>query len=149
MKNAITLLAMGLFLFTNVQAQTSGNSSETVKVQIVDAGHKMVQALDKKDAKEFGSFFTKDAYFKLSGKEALKGRQQIIDSHEEMVSHGLKLSIESKEVHTFGEFAAEIGNYEITSPDGKTVDKGVFSTLWKKDNGEWKIYRDVISTSLE
>lgn len=149
MKNVFTLLTLGLLFFAGVQAQTPGNSSEDIKVFILDAGEKMEQALENKDVEEFGSFFAEDAMFKPAGKEPIEGRQAIIDTHKGFVAHGLKLNIDPDEVLAFGDYVSEIGSYEISSPDGQTVDKGYYSTLWKKSDGEWKIYRDIVSTSMK
>ncbi|MEG9327277.1 nuclear transport factor 2 family protein [Salinimicrobium catena] len=149
MKNVFTLLSLGLLFFGSVQAQSSGNSSDKVKAYILEAGEKMEQALANKDAEKFGSYFADDAFFKLSGQEALHGQQAVIQAHKGMVANGLKLNINAEEVHSFGNYAAEIGNYEITSPDGQVIDKGTYSTLWKKNGNEWKIYRDIVSTSMK
>ena len=149
MKNVFTILTLGLFFLTGAQAQTSDNSSENIKVHILDAGEKMEQALENKNVEEFGSFFAEDAMFKPAGKEPIEGRQAIIDVHKGLVASGLKLNIDANEVLPFGDYVSEIGTYEISSPEGQTIDKGTYSTLWKKSDGEWKIYRDVISTSMK
>ena len=64
-----------------------------------------------------------------------------------MAEQNMNLVINTEEVLDFGDYAHEIGNYEIHTKDGQKVDRGKFSTLWKKVDGEWKIFRDVISSS--
>ncbi len=108
----------------------------------------MQKAIASGDVEKFGSFFLEDVMFKMSGQEPLSGRAAVTAAHKPMVEGGMKLFANTEEVLDFGDYAHEIGNYEIHTPDGKKVDYGHYSTLWKKVDGEWKIYRDIISTSV-
>lgn len=147
MKKVLFLLAAAfLFMYTG-NAQTSDKSSAKVKAELEESSQKMEEAMASGDFEGFGSFFAEDAMMKLSGKEPLSGRAAIIAAHKPMAENGMKLIINTDEVINFGNYAYELGNYEIHTPDGQKVDYGNYATLWKKEKGDWKIYRDVISTS--
>ncbi|MEP6617007.1 MAG: DUF4440 domain-containing protein [Ginsengibacter sp.] len=42
----------------------------------------------------------------------------------------------------------ETGTYEIHGLKDAWMDKGKYVVAWKKENGEWKIYRDIATTSM-
>ena len=57
---------------------------------------------------------------------------------------GIKnIKITTTDVYGGKELVAEEGKYELTGADGKTIDKGKYTVLWKEEEGKWKIYRDI------
>mgnify|MGYP003593246904 CR=1 FL=1 len=42
----------------------------------------------------------------------------------------------------------EDGTYQFPDGKGGTVDKGKFLAIWKKENGKWKLYREIWNTDL-
>lgn len=106
----------------------------------------MEKAMQDGDFETFGSYFSEDAMFKISNHDPLSGRAAITEAHKQM--KGVKLSLNAEEVIDFGDYILEIGSYELHTPEGENMDHGYYSTLWKKIDGEWKIYRDVISSSV-
>lgn len=143
MRKSIFILFL-LVLGFSTQAQ---NSSE-VREKIVANSDAMQKAMASGDFEKFGSFFSEDVIFKMTGKEPLNGRSAVTLAHKPMAEGGMKVIVNTDEVLDFGDYAYEIGNYEIHAQDGKKVDYGTYATLWKMKNGDWKIYRDVISSSV-
>lgn len=49
-----------------------------------------------------------------------------------------------------GDLAVQTGQYHLTGlgPKGDREDRGRFVTVWKKVNGEWKVARDIGSTTM-
>ena len=147
MKKVLFLLsAVFLFMYAG-NAQISDKSSAKVKTQLEENSRKMQAAIMAGNFEEFGSYFAENVMMKMSGQEPLSGRDAVVAAHKPMVENGMKLIINTDEVMNFGNYAYELGNYEIHTPDGQKVDYGNYATLWKKEKGEWKIYRDMISTS--
>ena len=44
-------------------------------------------------------------------------------------------------------FLIETGTYEIKDANKKPADRGKYVVVWKKQNGEWKLYRDIGASS--
>jgi ketosteroid isomerase-like protein len=66
-----------------------------------------------------------------------------------VIDAGIKSAkFETVEVTGMGSDAAEVGMYELMTADGKTADKGKYIVLWKKVGSEWKLYRDIWSSSM-
>ena len=49
-----------------------------------------------------------------------------------------------------GNLAIQTGQYHLTGigPQGDREDRGRFVTVWKKENGEWKVAHDIGSTTM-
>lgn len=142
MKKQFVLLIAAIFLGFTGFAQKSTSAAK----EIVQKNSRMMEkAMKDGDFDTFGSYFTEDAMFKISNHDPLSGRAAITEAHKEM--KGIQLSIDTEEVLDFGDHIYEIGSYELKTPDGQKMDHGYYSTLWKKVDDEWKIYRDVISSS--
>ncbi|MCG9973306.1 YybH family protein [Christiangramia crocea] len=142
MKKQFLLLIVSILIGFASFAQKSTTKAK----EIVQKNSKMMEkAMKDGDFETFGSYFTEDAMFKISNHNPLSGRSAITEAHKEM--KGIELSINTEEVLDFGDYIHEIGSYELKTPDGKKMDHGYYSTLWKKEDGKWRIYRDVISSS--
>ena len=142
--NRFCILIFMVISSVAINAQTSTD----VKTQIANNSEKMSKAMDSGDLESFGAFFAEDVMFKMSGQEPLSGRKAVTEAHKPMAEQQMKLLINTEEVLDFGDFAHEIGNYELHTSDGQKVDHGHYATLWKKIDGKWKVYRDMVSSSV-
>jgi ketosteroid isomerase-like protein len=51
-------------------------------------------------------------------------------------------TLDTKEIYEGDDVVTEVGTYEMG--DGKkTIDKGKYMVVWKKDGDKWKLYRDI------
>ncbi len=143
MKKVIVLFCAAVSMCFTMNSQGSSD----VKSVIEKNSKSMQEAMENGDYDEFGSFFAEDVMFKMSGEEALNGREAVTAAHKPMADQNMKLVVQTNEVLDFGDYAHEIGSYEIHTADGQKVDHGQYSTLWKNIDGDWKIYRDFVITS--
>ena len=47
-----------------------------------------------------------------------------------------------------GDVLVETGLYEIYGEKNNAIDKGKYVVVWKMENGNWKIYRDIANSSM-
>lgn len=147
MKNSI-LIIIALLLFTpEVQAQEYDKNSEKVKQIIQENFKQMKKAMAAEDAGELSMYFTEDALLKFPDQEPLTGRKAIEQAHQQMLERGLGIKPKSLEVFASGDMAFEIGTYEILDSKGQKIDRGHYATLWKKEADQWRISRDIISST--
>lgn len=52
------------------------------------------------------------------------------------------------EVHDMGNFAVESGIYTASDKEGKVIDTGKYILIWKKQDGVWRIHKDIFNTSM-
>jgi ketosteroid isomerase-like protein len=62
---------------------------------------------------------------------------------------GIKnMRLDIQDVSGNGEWMIETGNYEMYGDNNNALDKGKYVAVWKKENGTWKMYRDIWNTSM-
>lgn len=118
---------------------------EEVESTIESNFRAMGEAMQNGDAASLAGYFTEDAFLKLPGQDPVEGREAIQNVHEGMISQGMGIRPSTEEVEVYGDRAVELGAVDIISPDGSVVNKAYYLTVWKNVDGEWKIYRDVVS----
>ncbi len=47
-----------------------------------------------------------------------------------------------------GDLYVETGNFEVFGAENKSLDKGKYVAVWKKENGNWKMFRDIWNSNL-
>jgi ketosteroid isomerase-like protein len=109
-----------------------------------------IEALDKKFSKDFyngdslalANCYSNDARFgSLKGKEILSAwgrniRNSIKDSTRNLLFTTTALTGDS-------DYVVELGNYEEKNDKNELKNRGKYLVVWKQENGEWKIYRDI------
>ena len=109
-----------------------------------------IEALDKQFSKDFyngdslalANYYSSDARFgSLKGKEILSAwgrmiRNSIKDSTRNLLFTTTAFTGDSV-------YMVELGIYEERDDRNNLKNKGRYLVVWKQENGEWKIYRDI------
>lgn len=127
----------------------SSDSSESFKKAIQEKFQKMGQAMANANPELLATYFTVDAMMKFPGLEPIRGREAIAKHHEMMIEQGISIRPRTTEVERYGNTGYEIGTYQMFNEEGQEIDSGTYSSIWKKVDGEWKIYKDVVSSSQQ
>ena len=139
-----------LYLFILFSISTIfGQSSEQEKIDLVKA-RAIVDSLDKQFSKYFFegdslalyNMYAKGAYFGTSkGKDILSSwGRQIRYSIENDMPH---LIFITTSLTTDNEFLFELGKYQMKDSKGNLKGEGKYLLVWKQEDGQWKIYRDM------
>ncbi len=144
MKNVFSLSLLIFLISFSLIAQTDPAEVEDI---IHEKTETMVQALYEGNLESFASIFAEDATMKLTGTEPFVGREAIAEAHKPMTENAMQLELNSEEFFHPGDYVTETGSYQIFTAEGQEADFGNFMTLWKKIDGDWQIFRDVISSS--
>lgn len=105
----------------------------------------------KKDSSLFLSHYTSDGCImppngpKLCGKEGLMG---FFNAGIHQMGVG-NITVKSDEVFGSEDAMVEIGQYQLFADSAKTksVDKGKYIVVWRKEDGKWKMHRDIFNSS--
>ncbi|MEO7308373.1 MAG: DUF4440 domain-containing protein [Ferruginibacter sp.] len=93
--------------------------------------------------------FTEDARAFPSNAEQVIGKSAIALLISQFLKFGIKeFTDETTRVLGAGEYIIEEGNYFLGGDNGKTLDKGKYICVWKKENGQWKVCSNIWNTSL-
>lgn len=121
--------------------------SASVKKQIEAANAEMTAALARGDAAGVAASYTADAQMLPPNSPTLSGRAAIQELWAGWIQAGwTKLTLTPVEVEGMGDTAYEVGTY--VSSDGKMSDEGKYIVVWKKQQGKWRLFRDIWNTSL-
>jgi len=126
-----------------------GQSAEQEKIDLIKA-RVIIDSLDKKFSKHYFEgdsialykMYAKGAYFGTStGKDILSSwGGQIRYSIENDMRHFL---FTTTSLTTDNEFLFELGKYEMKDSKGNLKGDGKYLLVWKQEEGQWKIYRDM------
>ena len=102
-------------------------------------------AMDKGDAKAAANFYTKDAVFMPNNAPIVTGRDSIASALAGFINAGFtKLNVESTWATLSGEYYLDTEKWTLSN--GKITMIGKSLVVWKKEDGMWKQYKDMIST---
>jgi ketosteroid isomerase-like protein len=100
------------------------------------------------DSVAVASNYWPDAQLLLDNSDPVKGNN-IVNAWGGAIRMGMKeLSISTTDITGSPTFIIETGNYEMKDASKSVLDKGKYVVVWENRNGEWKIYRDIGSTSM-
>jgi len=142
------LFGVTLMLLCLVCAASAGDDEGQIKAK-EKAWH---EAFNAGDAKALVALYAPDAMMLPPNAEPVKGRKSIEEfwaGSMEGVKGKLKIQeVGVLEVLVQGDLAYSLGRFTILDVDGKVVDRGKYVAIWKRADGQWRIYRDILNTSL-
>jgi uncharacterized protein (TIGR02246 family) len=140
---AVGLVALTLALPLPALAQTGDLRGQVEKV-----AKAWETAYNAGDAAALAALYTKDAIYMPAGAEPVSGTKAIQAVFVTDLAQGAKNTLTTGDVVGFGDYALETGKWVATSADGKHLDHGPYMTLYKKEGGGWKLYRDTWNSSM-
>ena len=101
------------------------------------------------DAAAMAALYTENAQLLPSNSEFITGWEQIAGFWQQVMDMGIKTAeLETLEAEGLGETAFEVGRYKLGGAAGEILDEGKYVVVWKKEDGQWKLHRDIWNTNL-
>ncbi|NQY87864.1 MAG: DUF4440 domain-containing protein [Colwellia sp.] len=95
------------------------------------------------------SLYTKNGQLMPVGSEAIEGHANIAKFWQSVFDAGVTgLTLETLEVSTMGDTAAEVGKVQLKNKAGKVIDTGKYVVVWKRVDGIWKLHRDIWTSNM-
>jgi ketosteroid isomerase-like protein len=100
------------------------------------------------DSSALASHYWPDAELLLDNSEVVKGKD-ILNAWGAAIRMGIKeMTFSTTNITGSPTFIIETGNYEMKDGKKSLIDRGKYVVVWEKRNGDWKLYRDIGSTSM-
>jgi uncharacterized protein (TIGR02246 family) len=100
------------------------------------------------DAAGIAELYTVDAMLLPPGSDFVKGKKAIQDFWKGVIDMGIReAKLDIVEVEHHGDAAIEVGQYKLSGDGGVLVDQGKYIVIWKQEDGQWKLHRDIWNSS--
>jgi len=118
------------------------------KKEIEQANRDFMALVAKGDSVGLANFYTIDAKFMNGGAPAVEGRANIQTAMSEIIKSGItKLDLRSIDVFGTEDLLAEEGELTLFVKND-VVGEEKYTVLWKKEDGRWKLFRDIFNSVL-
>jgi uncharacterized protein (TIGR02246 family) len=138
----IFVLAATIALLTAgcAPAPSGGDARAAIEAQSA----KWQESFNAGDGAGIAALYTDDGQILPPGAATVSGRENIAAFWQEALSAGgISATLETVEVVTQGNHATEVGRFSMTDADGNTVEQGKYLILWRQEQGEWRLARDI------
>lgn len=120
---------------------------EKAKTAITAANQKFMDAIGSGDTVTSAANYHSEGVILIPNMEPISGKE-IIKFHSNGMKAGISgIAVASTEVWGDENNVFEIGTYELFGKDKVMIDRGKYMVVWRQENGEWKMYRDMWNTS--
>ena len=100
-------------------------------------------ALARRDLEALADFYTADTQVAAPLYPIAYGRRGVRGLLQHLVDAGLTaVELEGRELYPVGDLLCETGAARFTSASGATLAANRFITLWKNEDGRWRIHRE-------
>lgn len=121
---------------------------ETAKKEIIDANTEFARLYAEGDSAAVANLYTQDAKFMMSGSPAIQGKKNIQSAMAGIMNSGVE-KVDLRTIEVWGKKDLVVEEGELTLyREGVEVDRGKYIVLWKKENGEWHLFRDIFNSDL-
>jgi len=128
--------------------KTSSESNlENIKAEIIEEDKKFMEMVSSGDAAGPANCYTKDAKFMSAGSPAYEGRADIQKAMSEILESGITgLDVNMEDIHGSEDLIATEGLITLFA-DEDAVAEEKYIALWKKEDGRWKMFRDIFNSN--
>ena len=116
----------------------------------IDAANEAFMAVYKEgDAAGMAALYTEGGQVLPPGGDFVAGHEAIEAFWGALMDMGIEeVNLETGEVEGHGDTAIEVSTFTLLGPEEQVLDKGKYIVIWKREDGEWKLHRDIFNSSL-
>ena len=116
---------------------------------IMAANDRFMDAFSNGDTEGVASLYTDEGQILPPGNDVITGKVGVQKFWQALVEMGIKSAkLETLELNEYTDAAVEVGKYTLGGEDGQVLDQGKYIVIWKQEDGQWKLHRDIFNTSI-
>jgi ketosteroid isomerase-like protein len=144
-----TLLTTVLLLVLSSDGPVTAAPTDGVRADIAAQSRVFMDALERGDAPGAARVFSADARLLVAMVDgAVVGRDGIAKFWQGAINGGLEaLKLMTIDLEGEGAMRVETGDYTAIGAGGAELGRGHYLFVWRKESGEWKIFRDMGNAS--
>ena len=136
---------------SKIKSTKDGNifNIEVAKTEIDAANLEFVKLFNTSDSVGLANMFTIDGKSMEPNEPSFNGRREIQRHYAIVMKAGNnKLGLVTTGLWGDEQMLAEEGIYTFMDKNEKVLDKGKYIVLWKKEEGNWKLFRDCYNSDM-
>jgi len=123
--------------------------STEIRDTLMAANEKFMAAYNQGNAAGVAALYTKNGQLLPAHSDFVTNQQAIQAFWQGAMDSGIKSAkLETIEAEDNGDTAYEVGKYTLQGDGGKLLDTGKYVVIWKQEDGQWKLHRDIWTSSL-
>ncbi len=120
-----------------------------VRQEIGEANKNFMVIFGRGDAAGLAALYTDDGQVLPPNGDFVTGPAAIQSFWQALMDMGFKAAkMEIVEVEGHGDTAIEISTYTLEGEGGQVLDRGKYIVIWKRQDGQWKLHRDIFNSSM-
>lgn len=133
---------------TETGTATADADPQQVREEIEAANARFESFVSSQNADSIAALYTSDGQLMAPGIPTSSGNN-LHDTFRGMFEMGVTgIDLQTVEVEAASDFAYEVGQYNLMGPGGAEVDNGKYIVIWRLEDGEWKIHRDIFNSNV-
>ncbi len=123
--------------------------SSELRAAIAAANQKFMDTFARGDAAGIARLYTAGGQLLPANSDFVTGSAAIAQFWVGAIGMGIKSAhLETVELEDHGDTVVEVGKYSLGGEGGQAVDQGKYLVVWKMEGGEWKLHRDIWTSSM-
>ena len=124
-------------------------ASSELRGAIAAANESFMATFKRGDAAGLAALYTENGQVLPPNSDSVTGRQAIQMFWQAVMDMGIKeAKLEIVEVEGHGDTAIEVSIFSLMGEGGQVLDKGKYIVIWKQEDGQWKLHRDIFNSSM-
>jgi uncharacterized protein (TIGR02246 family) len=125
------------------------STSTDVRDAVAAANEEFMAAFNRGDAAGLAALYTENGQVLPTNSDVITGQEAIEAFWQAVMDMGITgAKVESVEVEGHGDTAIDVGKYTLHGAEGQELDHGKYIVIWKHQDGQWKLHRDIFNSSL-
>jgi ketosteroid isomerase-like protein len=150
------LLILSVTLFScsqqdkiEIEKSASAFDIKQGEASVLQSNQHFIKTFTTADSTEAAQSFTTNAKIMVANHAPIEGRKNITAYFSNMIKSGVTdLQLTTGKISGDSSILVEEGSYQLLDNKGKVSDKGQYIALWQRESGNWKISRDMWTSSV-
>jgi ketosteroid isomerase-like protein len=119
------------------------------EASVLQTNQYFMKSFKAADSDAVARCFTSDAKAMAANKQPVVGRENITHFISDMIKGGVaNFKLHTIKIWGDSSILVEEGTYELSNKKNDVIDTGEYITLWQQESGNWKMYRNIWTSSL-
>ena len=161
MKNfRLSFLMIATLIFLSISSCQDSSKEKTTEQNVpafnLDSARQSIEnqnaafqkAFENSDSVGLANLFTSDGKMMMPGSPSIVGRAAITSTIAMFMKMNIKREAKTIDVWGNGDLLVEEGTASLFDQKGVQLDHAKYLVMWKMEDGEWKLFRDMWNTDL-